>query len=54
VLLYIVTGLLVAMDESVMLDALDQAAAWHSEFGATDFSGVGASLHCSGSPQTQT
>jgi diguanylate cyclase (GGDEF)-like protein/PAS domain S-box-containing protein len=34
------TGLLVAMDESVMVDAMDQASAWHSEFAQTDFSGV--------------
>ena len=38
------TGLLVAMDEWVMGDALTQATAWHDLFGETDFSGVGINV----------
>jgi EAL domain-containing protein (putative c-di-GMP-specific phosphodiesterase class I) len=34
------TGLLVAVDESVLADAVRQAAAWHARFGDMDFSGV--------------
>src|SRR5207249_2119258 len=38
------TGLLVAVDESVLADAVRQATAWHARFGDTDFSGVGINI----------
>jgi diguanylate cyclase (GGDEF)-like protein/PAS domain S-box-containing protein len=38
------TGLLVAMDEMVMSDAVERAAAWYAEFGDASFSGVGLNV----------
>jgi len=38
------TGLLVIIDEQVFAEAVQQAAAWHARFGATEFSGVSVNV----------